>query len=409
MTVYIHTMYYLPEYGSAPILMDELARYLSSRGYEVEIITTIPRPPHHKPYKGNLLSTEKIDNFTVRRYRTNFTIHHIGRLIAWTLYAFWAAQNLRRVKKGDMLFLRLPPLQLGMVGWLARLWKKAHVLMSVQDIHPDLSIESGLLKKKWAIDLAQKFEKWIYKQADEIAVISEGFRQNLLKKHVDEGRLHIVPNWVDTEFLRPYPKNNPLSQKFSLEDKFVALYSGTLTLSSYLTLEKVMEAAKLMENEEDFRLVITGEGLKKPALIEKAEQLKLKNIIFLPFQPYEDLPLLLGASDLLLVPLDIKKTQLSVPSKLYHYMAAGRPIIGFTDDQSEVARIIQEGNCGLNILPDDIQGMVKMFQRLRKEKGVTEKMGQNARNYVAENYARDVVLNKYEELINTVNRKSEKS
>jgi len=403
MTVYIHTMYYLPEYGSAPILMNELALYLKSRGYEVEVITTIPRPPHHKPYQSKLFMKEEADGFTVRRYRTNFTVHHIGRLIAWTLYTFWAAQNLRRVKKGDVLFLRLPPLQLGMTAWLARIWKKAGVLMRVQDIHPDLSIESGLLRKKWVIQMAQKFERWIYKQADEIVVISEGFLKNLLHKRVNEEKLHIVPNWVDTEFLRPYPKSNPVSRKFSLEDKFVALYSGTLTLSSYLTLEKVMEAAKLMENEEDFRLVITGEGLKKPALEKKAEQLKLKNIIFLPFQPYEDLPLLLGASDLLLVPLDIKKTQLSVPSKLYNYMAAGRPIIGFTDDQSEVARIIKEGNCGLNILPDDIQGMVKMFQRLRKEEAVTEKMGKNAREYVEENYAKDVVLNKYEKLINTVN------
>jgi colanic acid biosynthesis glycosyl transferase WcaI len=409
MKIFIHTMYYLPEYGSAPILMDELASYLSARGYEVEVITTIPRPPHHKPYKGRLCSKEKKDGFIIKRYRTNFTVHHIGRLIAWSFYTFWAAQNLRRVCRGDVLFLRLPPLQLGIVGWLARLWKRAGVLMSVQDIHPDLSIESGLLKKKWAIDLAQKFEKWIYNQADEIAVISEGFRQNLLTKQADEIKLHIVPNWVDAEFLRPHPKNNPVSRKFSLEDKFVAMYSGTLTLSSYMSLEKVMEAAKQMEREEDFCLVIIGEGLKKPELEKKGRQMKLKNVMFLPFQPYKDLPLLLGASDLLLVPLDIKKTQLSVPSKLYNYMAAGRPIIGFTDDESEVSRIISEAECGLNILPDDVVGMARMFQKLMRSKEKREKMGENAREYVEKNYAKDVVLGKYEELINRVNRKSEKS
>jgi len=403
MKIYIHTMYYLPEYGSAPILMDELACYLSSRGHEVEVITTIPRPPHHKPYKGKLVSKEKKDGFRVQRFRTNFTVHHIGRLIAWTVYTFWAAWNLRKVKREDVLFLRLPPLQLGFAGWLARKRKKAGVLMSVQDIHPDLSIESGLLRKKWAIDLAQKFEKWNYKQAHQIAVISEGFRQNLLKKQVDKKKLHIVPNWVDTEFLRPHPKSNPVSQKFSLEDKFVAMYSGTISLSPYVTLEKVMEAAKQMENEEDFRLVIIGEGLKKPALKKKAEQLNLNNVMFIPFQPYKDLPLLLGASDLLLVPLDIKKTQLSVPSKLYNYMAAGRPIIGFSDDESEVARIIHEARCGLNVLPDDIQGMTRMFQNLKREKDKAKEMGEQARKYVEENYSKEVVLKDYERLIKTVN------
>ncbi len=399
MTIYIHTMYYLPEYGSAPILMNELASYLSARGHGVEVVTTIPRPPHHRPYKGKYYLTEKEDGFTVKRYRTNFTVHHIGRLIAWTIYTFWSILNLRRVQKGDVLFLRLPPLQIGMAGWLARKWKGAGVLMSVQDIHPDLSIESGLLRKKWAINFAQKFEKWIYKQADDVVVISEGFKKNLLNKRVNNDTLHIVPNWVDAGFMRPYPKDNRVSRRFSLENKFVAMYSGTLTLSSYVTLEKVMEAAKLIESDANFRLVIIGEGLKKPALEEKAKQLKLKNVVFLPFQPYEDLPLLLGASDLLLVPLDEKKTQLSVPSKLYNYMAAGRPVIGFTDDESEVAHIISDAECGLNREPDDVEGMAEMFQMLKKEKQTRKEMGERAREYVEKYYAKDVVLTKYEDLL----------
>ena len=399
MTIYIHTMYYLPEYGSAPILMNELASYLSERGHDVEVVTTIPRPPHHRPYKGKLYLSEKADDFVVKRYRTNFTVHHLGRLIAWTVYTFWSLWNLRKAQKNDVLFLRLPPLQIGFAGWLARKWKGAGVLMSVQDIHPDLSIESGLLRKKWAIRLAQRFEKWIYKQADEIAVISEGFKQNLLNKKVNNDTLHIVPNWVDAGFMRPYPKDNRVSRRFALEDKFVAMYSGTLTLSSYMTLEKVMEAAKMIESDEDFRLVIIGEGLKKPALEEKAKQLKLKNVVFLPFQPYEDLPLLLGASDLLLVPLDEKKTQLSVPSKLYNYMAAGRPVIGFTDDESEVAHIISDAECGLNREPDDVEGMAEMFQMLKKEKETRRKMGERARAYVEKYYAKDVVLERYEDLL----------
>jgi len=399
MTIYIHTMYYLPEYGSAPILMNELASYLSARGHDVEVVTTIPRPPHHRPFKGKFYLKEKTDGFTIKRYRTNFTVHHIGRLIAWTIYTFWSLWNLRRVQKNDVLFLRLPPLQIGLAGWLARKWKGAGVLMSVQDIHPDLSIESGLLRKKWAISLARKFEKWIYKQADDIVVISKGFKQNLLNKRVDDDTLHIVPNWVDAGFMRPYPKNNRVSRRFSLEEKFVAMYSGTLTLSSYVTLEKVMEAVKLIESDEDFRLVIIGEGLKKPALEEKAKQLKLKNAVFLPFQPYEDLPLLLGASDLLLVPLDEKKARISVPSKLYNYMAAGRPVIGFTDDESEVAHIISDAKCGLNREPDDVEGMAEMFQMLKKKPETLKGMGERAREYVEKYYAKDAVLERYEDLL----------
>ncbi|MFW6137084.1 MAG: glycosyltransferase family 4 protein [Candidatus Aminicenantaceae bacterium] len=400
MRIFIHTMYYLPEFGSAPILMKELADYLRERGHEVEVITTIPRPPHHKKYRGLLFASRNENGITVRRYRTNFTVHHIGRLIAWTLYTGWSYLNLRRrVQKGDVLFLRLPPLQLGWLGKPARQKKKAGVLLSVQDIHPDLSIESGLLRKTWAIDLAQKFEKWIYRQADAIAVISGGFRENLLSKGAAPRRLHIVPNWVDTDFLRPRPRDNPMARKYEFDRKFTVMYSGTISLSSYVTLKKAVEAAALMKEDPDFLLAIIGEGLKKPDLVNKAKELGLDNVVFLPFQPYEDLPEMLASADVLLVPLDPTKTQLSVPSKLYNYMSAGRAVLGLTGDDSEVADILRKSGGGWNVGPDDVEGMKAAFQNLMRNPEKCREKGENARRYIIQNYSKDVVLKRYEDLM----------
>ena len=144
MKVWIFTMYYLPEFGSAPILMDELADYLAEKGHPTEIITTIPRPPHHRGYRFKLWHKETKGPVTIRRYRTNFTRHHLGRLLAWSIYTLWCGWSLRRVRKGDVLLLRLPPLLLGLVAKRAKR-KGARVVLSVQDIHPDLSVESGLL------------------------------------------------------------------------------------------------------------------------------------------------------------------------------------------------------------------------------------------------------------------------
>jgi colanic acid biosynthesis glycosyl transferase WcaI len=408
MKVFIHTMYYLPEFGSAPILMAELASYLSERGHDVEVITTIPRPPHHRKYRGLLFVSQKENGVTVRRYRTNFTVHHIGRLIAWTIYTGWSYLNLlRRVKAGDVLFLRLPPLQLGWIGRRARAKHDAGVLLSVQDIHPDLSIESGLLTKPWAIGLARKFEKWIYRQADSIAVISEGFRKNLLEKSVPSKQLTIVPNWVDTEFLKPLPKNNPIAQRLGFHNKFTVMYSGTISLSSYVTLKKVIEAAARLKDEPDFLLAIIGEGLKKPDLVDKAKSLALDNVKFLPFQPYEHLPGLLTSADVLLVPLDRTKTQLSVPSKLYNYMSAGRAVMGLTDDQSEVARILDESGGGLNVDPDDVERMKNAFLKLKQNQDECRKLGRNAREYIEDFYSKDAVLRKYEKIMMELSQNAE--
>ncbi len=392
-------MYYLPEFGSAPILMNELASFLSLKGHEIEVVTTIPRPPHHKNFRGRIYQKELENGFKIKRFRTNFTVHHIGRLIAWSIYTGFSILNLLAVKKGDVLLLRLPPLQLGVTGFFAKKLRGAKILLSVQDIHPDLSIESGLLKKSWAIDLAKRFEKGMYRYSDEIVVISEGFKQNLKEKDVNSDKIKVIPNWVDTNVLKPLPKNNPLSQKLSLDKKFIVMYSGTISLSSYLSLEKVLEAAHALKNDAELSFIFVGEGLKKPDLVQKAKYLELDNVIFLPFQPYEDLPFLLAASDVLLVPLDKEKTQLSVPSKLYNYIAAGRPILGLTDSTSEVARIIKDANCGLCSEPEDVNQIVENILEMKNSPENCERFGKNARKHCIEFYSKDKVLQMYERSI----------
>ena len=333
MRIIIHTMYYLPEFGSAPILMNELASYLTEKWHAVEVITTIPRE-RNVNYKGRLYIRESNNGFPVKRFWTNATPHPIGRLIAWNIYTIWTIFNMFTLRKGDVLFLRVPPLQLGFMGVLAKHLKGAKVLINVQDIHPDLAIESGILRNPLAIRLAKRFEKWVYDRSEEIVVISKGFKKNLQDKGVTQEKIMVIPNWVDTDFLRPLPKDNHIARKFSLNGKFVVLYSGTLTISSFLSMKRVLEVANFLKKDNDIMFVIVGEGIKKQQLQEEADKLSLDNVIFIPFQPYHDLPYILASSDVVLVPLDKEKSQVSVPSKLYNFMATGRPVLGLADSSS---------------------------------------------------------------------------
>jgi colanic acid biosynthesis glycosyl transferase WcaI len=399
MKISIHTMYFLPEFGSAPILMNELASYLAGRGHEVEVVTTIPRPPHNRGYQGRFLVREQRDGFRVKRFLTNFTQHHIGRLVAWTIYTAATLANLLFIRRGDVLFLRLPPLQLGVTGIVARRLKGVRFILNVQDIHPDLSIESGLLRNPFFIRLAQAFEKWIYRQSETIVVISEGFRRNLLDKGVPPGKVHILPNWVDTDFLRPLAKDNPIARKFGLHGKFVAMYSGTISLSSNLALEKVLEAAALLKDEKGMKIAIVGAGLKKKSLEEKAAGLSLANVIFIPFQPYADLPALLSSADVLLVPLDVEKSQLSVPSKLYNFMAAGRPILGLADNSSEVAGLIASAGCGLCVPPQAPERIAEALIQLRNSPAEARDMAARGRRYAEGHFSKKMILAKYEMLL----------
>lgn len=395
-------MYFLPEFGSAPILMNELATYLAQSGHEVEVVTTIPRPPFHRDYTGILLARERRGNYRVKRFLTNFTVHHIGRLVAWSIYTAMTIINLVTVRRGDILFLRLPPLQLGVTGILARRLRGAKVLLNVQDVHPDLSIESGLLRNPFAIRMARSFEKWIYKNTENIVVISDGFKKNLEAKDVPPSKITVIPNWVDTDFLKPFPKDNPVARRFSLAQKFVVMYSGTISLSSYLALKKIIEAAALLQSDPEILLAVVGEGLKRNDLKRTAERLGVQNVVFLPFQPYGDLPALLSSADVLLVPLDREKSQLSVPSKLYNCMAMDRPVLGLAHEDSEVYKIIKETGCGICVPPEDVRKIADSVLALKNSEKFRRDMAANGRKFTLENFSREHVLKTYNNLLHSV-------
>jgi colanic acid biosynthesis glycosyl transferase WcaI len=145
--------------------------------------------------------------------------------------------------------------------------------------------------------------------------------------------------------------------------------------------------------------VIVGEGLKRDAVREKAASLGLRDTVFLPFQPYPDLPGLLAGGDVLLVPLDKDKSRLSVPSKLYTFMAAGRPILGLATPDSEVAAVLREADCGPAVPPDDAAAIAAAIQTLARSPERRREQGGNARDYVVRRFAKGKILRSYEELL----------
>jgi len=400
MNIKIHTMYFLPEFGSAPILMSELAAYLSLNGHYVEVITTMPRNNTDNKYRRRIFSFERArEGFDVKRFWVSSASGALGRLIAWTIYSIFSACNVLFTAKKDIFFLRLPPLQLGISGILAKKLKGSRFIVNVQDIHPDLAIESGILKNKLLIRIAYSFEKWIYGHADLIIVISEEFKNNLLRKGVNADKIKVIPNWVDTEFVKPFPKDNYVSEKLSLKDKFVIMYAGTISLSSIVSLSSLLDAALLLKEHQDILFVIVGDGLKKNILVEKAGKMKLSNVIFTGFFPYEDIPLLFACADLLLVPVDVNKSKLSLPSKLYNCMASGRPILSLAPDSSEIDSFVKDSGCGVSIAPGDINKIRDVILELKADPGYRSKMGERGRDYVLNNFSKDKVLKVYEGIL----------
>jgi colanic acid biosynthesis glycosyl transferase WcaI len=180
------------------------------------------------------------------------------------------------------------------------------------------------------------------------------------------------------------------------------MYAGTISISSSRALERALEAAALLAGDREIVFAVVGEGLKKDPLVAKAAALGLANVVFLPFVPYPELPALLASSDVLLVPLDRDKSDLSVPSKLYTFMAAGRPILGLVCPDSEVAALLSENDCGVTAPPDDPAAIAGAVRALKDSPERRRALGGRARDYAVRRFSRDAVLRSYDALLRSL-------
>jgi len=180
------------------------------------------------------------------------------------------------------------------------------------------------------------------------------------------------------------------------------MYSGTISISSHRALERTLDAAALLADDREIVFAVVGEGLKKDALRAKAAALGLANAVFLPFVPYAELPDLLASSDVLLVPLDGANSDLSVPSKLYSAMAAGRPVLGLAEPGSEVALLLCDNDCGLTAPPDDAAAVAWAVRGLKASPERRRALGASARAFAVRRFSKDEILSRYDGLLKSM-------
>lgn len=191
-------------------------------------------------------------------------------------------------------------------------------------------------------------ERWCARRAAAVVVIADSF----VPVHAQWGtadKTTVIPNWAPIDEITPRSRDNSWSAAQGLTDKPRLVYSGTLGLKHNPRLLTRLAAA-VSALGADLDLVVVTEGAAEVVLREDAAGLGV-DLTLLPFQPYEELPDVLGAGDVLVVLLEADAGAFSVPSKTLSYLCAGRPIIGFVPAENLAAELIAEtGGC---VLPPD--------------------------------------------------------
>ena len=210
----------------------------------------------------------------------------------------------------------------------------------------------------FAIKAAGILERRVVQSADRVVFVAQGNREEFERHYGEElGRkFDVVPNGCDpAEFdaLQGTPLEN--------DGQFVMLHAGSLYggRTPEPLLRCLAEATRNNVIDRDrFRLRFLGtNGLQDVDLSGLCRELDLSEVVsFTGRVPRADsLRAMMAASSLLLLQ---PGHTVSVPGKLYEYLAAGRPVFAIAEE-GETARLVRASGIGVSVTPDDTQGIIE--------------------------------------------------
>ncbi|MEZ5219594.1 MAG: glycosyltransferase [Ilumatobacteraceae bacterium] len=152
--------------------------------------------------------------------RSGQAIHRSPRL---GFAGFSALAGLHGLRGGrvDAVLAMSPPLTLGLTGWVMHLVRRGPLVFNIQDVFPDAAVETGAITNERLIGLARWLERLSYRRSAAVTVLSDDLRQNLVEKlgPLDGARVEVIPNFVDTDAIRPMTRWTAYRQELGIGDE----------------------------------------------------------------------------------------------------------------------------------------------------------------------------------------------
>jgi len=322
----------------------------------VTVLTGMPNHPTGvipPEYRGAIRRRERRDGYRVLRtwlYATpnegivRKTISHLSFMISSVMLGGRASGP------ADVVVVSSPSFFAIGAGWMLARLKRARLVVEVRDLWPAIFTELGVLTNRRLIQILERLELAAYAAADTVIVVSDGFRANLINRGVPSDKVHTIRNGVSPgEFDPDAPADAHLRARLGASSAdCLVLYAGTHGISQGLT--SVTDAAARLVGEQ-IRFAFVGDGADKQRLQDRVADHALRNVTLLPGLPHYQVPALLAAADICLVSLrDVPLFSSFIPSKMFEYLAAGKPIVGAL--AGEAAQILLEA--GAWVIPPGI-------------------------------------------------------
>jgi glycosyltransferase involved in cell wall biosynthesis len=399
------TEYFHPDSASTGQLMTDLAVGLQRRGLDMTVYTG--QPNYHSGENERLPRVSKHEGVLVKRTPVPQVRQSSlpRRLFNWIGFTLSVALMLLLDGKGanrQVIFVSNPPF-LPLVTWLVcrlRGWPYTYI---VYDVYPDMAIEPGHLDRDGLVATAwSAWHRHVFRDAEQIVALGPAMRDNIARmagEGFDAGKIEIIHNWEDEEFVSPMPKEgNPFARKHGSVEDFTVLYSGNI--GDNHDLETVVRSATAFR-DEPVRYLVIGEGDKKDRIERLARELGVEGeaVTFLPYQDLDTLPYSLTSGDVSVVTVSEGMKGVCVSSKLYTAMAAGQPVLVIAQSDDDESRIVTAYDAGMQVAQGDVRGVVDAIDEWRSDPELLEEQGRNAREALEEHFTESQCIDDYYRLL----------
>ena len=328
----------------------------------------------------------------------DFLLFRMANSLTFAISVFF--NSLIRFRRRDVVLVVTNPPVLPFAVMGACRWRGARIVLLIHDVYPEALEAARMIRPASFISrfISLRSRK-LLDRADRIVVLGRDMAALVTRKSsVPPSRVVTVSNWADTEEIRPSaPSQNELLRRLGLEGKFVFQYSGNMGRTH--DLETLLACARVLKTDPRFHLLLIGAGAKRQAAEKTALGMGLDNVTFLPPVSRRELPVSLNACHVAVVSLVPGMAGVSVPSRIYNIMAAGKPIIALADEDSEPALVVREERIGWVSPPGKVAPAVAAIKEALENPGKLIEMGLRARTASERSYSREAVLDRYRNVI----------
>jgi glycosyltransferase involved in cell wall biosynthesis len=395
MRILFLTQYYPPEIGAPQNRLHELAVRLKANGVDVEVLTALPNYPKmevQEAYKNGKLREEIIDNIPVHRswIYVSKSKGIISRLLNYFSFVWSSYWRGRKLGSFDYLLIESPPLFLGYSAMRLSRKLNAKLIFNVSDLWPESAEKLGIVTNQRLLSLAYNLEAKCYNKSTLITGQTQGIVDDI-KRRFPNKKVYWLPNGVNVNFYNPERiEDSDFRARNNFKSTDLLLFYGGI-LGYAQGLEIILKAAKLLEDKPEVQFIIQGSGPEKDKLVNLKAELKVTNVHFFDPVSKSEMPSIVKAIDVALVPLkNLPLFQGAIPSKVFEALAMKKPLLLGVDGEAR-QHFIEKAQAGLFFLPENEEDLVRQIRQIVENPAKLIDMGNNARSYVSANFNRDKI------------------